>query len=70
MAIADMIPDMDDTALANLRANAQRLKASHDGRQQEQAATLLPLIEAEQAAREARKPPKKSVKKKAPVAAV
>ncbi|HTK34001.1 MAG TPA: hypothetical protein VL358_01785 [Caulobacteraceae bacterium] len=64
MAIADMIPDMDAASLANLRANALRLKASNDGRQQEQASALLPLIEAELAAREALKPPKKSAKKK------
>ena len=63
MAIADMIPGMDDTALANLRANAQRLQASQDARQQERATELLPLIEAEQAAREAKKPPKKTAKK-------
>jgi hypothetical protein len=69
MAIADMIPGMDAASLANLRANALRLKASNDGRQQEQASALLPLIEAELAAREALKPPKKSAKKKVVVAA-
>ena len=46
MAIEDLIPSMDDAGLANLRDNARRLKASNDGRQQEQASLLLPLIEA------------------------
>ena len=70
MAIADMIPGMDDASLANLRDNARRLKASNDGRQQEQAALLLPVIEAELAARLAAKPPKKTAKKKVVVAPV
>ncbi len=69
MAIEDMIPGMDDAGLANLRDNARRLKASNDGRQQEQAALLLPLIEAELAARLAAKPPKKTAKKKIAVVA-
>jgi ABC-type transporter MlaC component len=64
MAIADMIPGMDKASLSNLRDNARRLKASNDTRQQEQASALLPLIEAELAAREALKPPKKTAKKK------
>jgi hypothetical protein len=70
MAIADLIPNMDDAGLANLRDNARRLKASNDGRQQEQAALLLPLIEAELTERQARKPPKKTAKKKVPAAAI
>ena len=64
MAIEDLIPSMDDAGLANLRDNARRLKASNDGRQQEQASLLLPLIEAELAKRLAAKPPKKTAKKK------
>jgi len=64
MAIADMIPGMDDASLSTLRDNARRLKASNEGRQQEQASLLLPLIEAELAARLAAKPPKKTAKKK------
>ena len=58
MAIVDMLPTMDDSSLASLRVNAARL---HDGvasAQQKQAAILLPLIDAEMAEREARKPPK------------
>ena len=58
MAIADMLPTMDDAALANLRINASRLQADADGARQEQAALLLPLIDAELAERDARKPPK------------
>ena len=59
MALADMIPTLDDAALASLRVNAQRLEATAGGRQQMQAAEALPLIEAELAARLARKPAKK-----------
>ena len=70
MAIADMIPGMDDASLSNLRDNARRLKASNEGRQQEQASLLLPLIEAELAARQAAKPPKKTAKKKVVAAPV
>jgi hypothetical protein len=70
MAIADMIPGLDKVGLANLRNNALRLQASSDVRQQEQASAILPLIEAELAAREALKPPKKTpVRKKAAVVA-
>ena len=58
MAIADMLPTMDDAALASLRINASRLQADADGARQEQAAMLLPLIDAELAERDARKPPK------------
>ena len=66
MTLAGMIPTLDDKALANLRDNARRLEAG-DGRQQQQAAAALPLIEAELAARLALKPPKKTpVRKKAP----
>lgn len=65
MALADMIPTLDDKALANLRANAQRLEAA-GGRQQQQAMEALPLIDAELAARLARKPAKKAPKARAP----
>ncbi len=60
MAIADMIPGMDDSELANLRQNAQRLTASAVARQQEQAVALLPLIDAELAQRAAAKPASKA----------
>lgn len=68
MAIADMIPTLDDAALANLRDNATRLGVSGAAQQQKQAAILLPLIEAELASRKAAKPkPTRAAKKKAPV---
>ena len=56
MAIADKLPTLDDAALARLRANAARLQAA-GGAMREEAALLLPLIEAEIAERE-RKPAK------------
>lgn len=69
MGIADMIPTLDDVALGNLRDNAARLEASGAGAQQKQAATLLPLIEAELASRKAAKPkPARGGKKKAAAA--
>ncbi len=58
MAMADLIPTLDDEGLANLRANAQRLEASGIARQQAQASALLPLIDAELAERLLRAPPK------------
>ena len=65
MAMADLIPTPDDEGLANLRANAQRLETSGVARQQEQAAALLPLIDAELADRLSRKPPKPAPKARA-----
>lgn len=66
MGIAEMIPTLDDVALGNLRDNAARLEANGAGAQQKQAATLLPLIEAELASRKAAKPkPARGGKKKA-----
>ncbi len=62
--MADLIPGLDDTALANLRANATRLEAGVEGKRQKQAAELLPLIEAEIEARKAAKPPVVSKRKK------
>jgi hypothetical protein len=47
MAITDIIPRLDDKELANLRDNALRLSGSDDARKQEQAAELLPVVEAE-----------------------
>lgn len=55
MAVADMIPGLDDKALANLRDNAARLSATGSDLQKKQAATLTPLIEAELASRQAAK---------------
>ena len=57
MPLADLLPTLDDAALTNLRINAVRLETGIGPRQKE-AALLLPLIEAELAEREARKPPK------------
>ena len=68
--VADMIPNLDDKELATLRDNARRLEASGDGRQQQQAAEAMPLIEAELAARLALKPPKKVAKPRATKAKV
>ena len=69
MAIADMLPKMDDKALESLKVNALRLQEEPEGARQKQAEMLLPLIEAELAEREARKPPKpvRVVRKRLPV---
>lgn len=69
MALADMLPTLDDSALANLRNNAARLAADAEGVKREAAAVLLPLIEAEIATRIANKPPKVAPKRKAAVKA-
>ena len=58
MAIIDIIPQLDDKELSNLRANARRLEGSGTPKQQADAAELLPAIEAELAERLARKPPR------------
>ena len=58
MTVADMLPTMDDAALSNLMTNAKRLQTGAEGPRRDQAAELVPLIEAEQAERQARKPPK------------
>ncbi len=69
MALADMIPTMEDKALANLRQNAVRLEADGKGPRQQEAADLLPLIDAELAERELRKPKKAPPKPRAKKAA-
>lgn len=51
---------MDDASLANLYANAQRLQLSGSAAQKTAAADMMPAIEAERTARDARKPPKKT----------
>ncbi|OYX30519.1 MAG: hypothetical protein B7Y99_11580 [Caulobacterales bacterium 32-69-10] len=58
MSMAERILTMDDASLVRLRDNARRLEAS-PGRQQNEAAALVPLIEAELAERESKKPVKK-----------
>jgi hypothetical protein len=62
MAITDIIPRLDDKELANLRDNALRLSASEDARKQEQAADLLPVVDAEIERRLSLVPPKKLAK--------
>ena len=59
MAVADMIPEMNDAELANLDDNVRRFEVEAQGAKQAQAAHLRPLIDAELARREALKPPKK-----------
>jgi hypothetical protein len=56
MSIADLIPQMDDKALVTLRANAARLGGGQEGPRQKEAELLIPLIDAEVAARKAAKP--------------
>ena len=60
MAIADIIPRLDDKELANLRENALRLSGSEDARKQAAAAELLPSLEAEIERRLSLAPPKVS----------
>lgn len=56
MSIADLIPKMDDKALVSLRNNAERIGAGAEGPRQKEAELLIPLIDAEVAARKAAKP--------------
>jgi hypothetical protein len=58
MTVAEMIPGMDDDALATLRINARRLESGAEGPRRQQALALLPLIEAELTQREANRPVK------------
>jgi len=58
MTMADRVPDLDDKALANLLANAKRLSASGTAEQQNEANAIVPLVEAEMAARKAAAPPR------------
>jgi hypothetical protein len=70
LSIADLIPQMDDKALTSLRVNALRLGAGSESPRQKEAESLIPLIDAEVAARKAAKPKatpaprKKAVSKK------
>lgn len=56
MALADMLPTLDDGALVNLRANAVRILAGPQDKRYSEAETLLPRIEAEIATRADAKP--------------
>jgi hypothetical protein len=53
MTLAERIPSMTDAELASLHVNALRLSAGDSARNRE-AADLLPVLEAEAAARKAR----------------
>lgn len=55
MDLVAKLPAMEDTALAVLRENAQRLEHSGTKTQKSAAAALLPAIETELAARRAAK---------------
>lgn len=57
MPLADKLPGFDDAALLSLRSNAVRL-VSESGARYEEAMALLPLIEAEIAERDAKRPAK------------
>ena len=69
MSAADQIPAMTDADLARFHANTARIHAIGSGPMFEQAASLLPLLEAEIAARKAAKPPTKAAQAKAAKAA-
>jgi hypothetical protein len=64
MSIDERIPGYSDKELQALRANAQRLAVSGTVPQRAEAERLMPLVDAELAARKARAPAK--VAKKAP----
>lgn len=64
MKILDMLPHLDADALATVHINATRLVSGGSKKQQEQALTALPLIEAEQARRAELGPVKKVAKPK------
>lgn len=55
MDLATKLPTMDDTELATLYANAERLMQTGTSAQQSAAAALMPSIKAELAARSAAK---------------
>ena len=67
MALADMIPTMDDAQLKTLRENAVRIQDGDDPARQNAAAEILPVIDAEMADRAAKNPkpaPKPRAKRK------
>src|SRR5947207_3371681 len=69
MPAADLIPEMTDADLARFHANTARVHAQGVGPRFDQAAALMPVLEAELAARAARKPATKLSKAKAAKAA-
>lgn len=67
MALADLIPTMDDAQLKTLRENAVRIQDGDDPARQNAAAEILPVIDAELADRAAKNPkpaPKPRAKRK------
>ena len=69
MSAADRIPEMTDADLKSFHANTVRIHSAGVGPMYDQAATLLPLLEAELAKRLAAKPPTKAAQAKAAKAA-
>lgn len=67
MAVADMIPSISDKELETLRENALRWSQTGAAKQKAAADELLPLIEAERAARAAARPPPASRARKGAV---
>ena len=67
MALADLIPTMDDAQLKTLREHAVRIQDGEDPTRQNAAAEILPVIDAELADRAAKNPkpaPKPRAKRK------
>lgn len=63
--LRERVPQMNDDALATLLGNARRLLESGSKQQQTSAANLIPVLEAEVAAREAAKAEAQAAKKAA-----
>lgn len=55
MDLAAKLPEMEDSALAVLRENAERLEQSGSSKQKAAAAALMPALDAELAKRRAAK---------------
>jgi hypothetical protein len=65
MAIDERIPDYSDKELGSLHVNVQRLAQTGSTMQRAEAERLMPLIDAELAARKARAPVRASPVRKA-----
>lgn len=63
--LRERVPQMNDDALATLLGNARRLLETGSKQQQTSAANLIPVLEAEVAAREAAKAEAQAAKKAA-----
>jgi len=59
-----IIPNLSDTDLASLQANATRLSQDDTGRRQQEAVMLLPLVDAELAVRKTAKTAAAAAKRK------